>query len=104
MSLAATYQSVPRIFNSESVCTSGSAVFRSCFAIFRDQIHKNMEAVYFARFSVVTKTALPEVCTDWMLKYCGTLGINIMIFQRTLVLSQNISTFATVYYVDVIWA
>ena len=60
-----------------------------------------MEAVCFARFSFVTKTALREVCTDLVFykKYCGTLGINIMvpILQRTLVLSQNISTFATVY-------
>ena len=58
-----------------------------------------MEAVCFARFSVMTKTALPEVCNDLVLNYYGTLGINIMIlkFQRTLVLSQNISTFATVY-------
>ena len=54
------YQVFHDRFNSKSVGTSGSAVFTSYFAIFRDQT-RNKYGAYLFSMSLAVKTVLLEV-------------------------------------------
>ena len=62
-------------FNSQSASISGSAVLTSYFAIFRDQTH-NKYGVYLFRAFQNVKTALAEVCVDWLFLLCEKITRN----------------------------